>query len=126
MAAELVFKDEAAAEYDRAFAHVTMHFMPFLLRAARVVPGMHVLDIATGTGLSAEAALTAVGPRGHVVAADVSPAWVGPDVPLGAGRRAHGDDRPGARREDTLGGRTYCASTSAANMRHIALARLRG
>jgi ubiquinone/menaquinone biosynthesis C-methylase UbiE len=74
MAAELVFKDEAAAEYDRAFAHVTMHFMPFLLRAARVVPGMHVLDIATGTGLSAEAALTAVGPRGHVVAADVSPA----------------------------------------------------
>jgi hypothetical protein len=85
MAAELVFKDEAAAEYDRAFAHVTMHFMPFLLRAARVVPGMHVLDIATGTGLSAEAALTAVGPRGHVVAADVSPAWVGPDVPLGAG-----------------------------------------
>ena len=30
MAAELVFKDEAAAEYDRAFAHVTAHFMPFL------------------------------------------------------------------------------------------------
>ena len=37
---------------------------------------MHVLDIATGTGLSAEAALAAAGPTGHVVAADVSPAMV--------------------------------------------------
>src|SRR6202165_4866880 len=74
MVGELAFKDEAAAEYDRAFAHVTAHFMPFLLRAAHVAPGMHVLDIATGTGLSAEAALAAVGPTGHVTAADVSPA----------------------------------------------------
>src|SRR5712671_936385 len=74
MAEELAFKDEAAAEYDRAFAHVTAHFMPFLLRAGHVAPGMHVLDIATGTGLSAEAALAAVGPTGRVTAADVSPA----------------------------------------------------
>ena len=74
MGEELAFKDEAAGEYDRAFAHVTAHFMPFLLRAARVAPGMHVLDIATGTGLSAEAALGAVGPSGQVMAADVSPA----------------------------------------------------
>jgi ubiquinone/menaquinone biosynthesis C-methylase UbiE len=74
MAEGLAFKDEAAAEYDRAFAHVTAHFMPFLLRAAHVAPGMRVLDIATGTGLSAEAALAAVGPSGHVIAADVSPA----------------------------------------------------
>ena len=29
MAAELVFKGEAAAEYDRAFAHVTAHFFMF-------------------------------------------------------------------------------------------------
>jgi ubiquinone/menaquinone biosynthesis C-methylase UbiE len=74
MAEELAFKDEAAAEYDRAFAHVTAYFMPFLLRAARIASGMHVLDIATGTGLSAEAALAAVVPTGHVTAADVSPA----------------------------------------------------
>jgi len=74
MAREFTFEDEAAAEYDRAFAHVTVHFMPFLLRAAHIAPGMHVLDIATGTGLSAEAALDAVGPSGHVTAADVSPA----------------------------------------------------
>ena len=74
MAGELAFKDEAAAEYDRAFAHVTAHFMPFLLRAAHLAPGIRVLDIATGTGLSAKAALAAVGPTGHVTAADLSPA----------------------------------------------------
>ena len=76
MLEELSFKNEAAAEYDRAFAHVTMHFMPFLLRAAQVAPGMRVLDIATGTGLSADAALATVGPSGHVTAADVSAAMV--------------------------------------------------
>ena len=74
MAEELTFKDQAAAEYDRAFAHVTAHFMPFLLRAAHLAPSLRVLDIATGTGLSAEAALAAVGPTGHVTAADLSPA----------------------------------------------------
>src|SRR5579872_4211957 len=70
--AELVFRREAATEYDRAFAHVTRYFMPFVLRAAHVAQGMRVLDIATGTGLSAEAALDAVGSAGHVTAADVS------------------------------------------------------
>jgi ubiquinone/menaquinone biosynthesis C-methylase UbiE len=70
--AELVFRREAATEYDRAFAHVTRYFMPFVLRAAHVAPGMRILDIATGTGLSAEAALDAVGSAGHVTAADVS------------------------------------------------------
>jgi ubiquinone/menaquinone biosynthesis C-methylase UbiE len=76
MPEELTFRDEAAAEYDRAFAHVTAYFMPFLLRAAHLAPGMRILDIATGTGLSAEAALAAVGPTGHVTAADISPAMV--------------------------------------------------
>jgi ubiquinone/menaquinone biosynthesis C-methylase UbiE len=71
---ELVFEREAAAEYDRAFAHVTRYFMPFVLRAAHIAAGMSVLDIAAGTGLSAETALSAVGPTGHVTAADVSPA----------------------------------------------------
>ena len=76
MTKELLFKGEAAAEYDRAFAHVTRYFMPFLLRAADVTLGMRVLDIATGTGLSAEAALAGVGPTGHVTASDLSPAMV--------------------------------------------------
>jgi ubiquinone/menaquinone biosynthesis C-methylase UbiE len=76
MTEDLGFKDAAAAEYDRAFAHVTAYFMPFLLRAAHIAPGMCVLDIATGTGLSAEAALAAVGPTGHVTAADISSAMI--------------------------------------------------
>jgi ubiquinone/menaquinone biosynthesis C-methylase UbiE len=76
MTEELLFKGEAAAEYDRAFAHVTRYFMPFLLRAAEVRPGMRVLDVAAGTGLSAEAALAAVGPSGHVTACDLAPAMV--------------------------------------------------
>src|SRR5205085_10308331 len=64
------------ALYDQAFAHVTAYFMPFLLRAAGVAPGMRVLDIATGPGLSAQAALAAVGPTGHITATDISPAMV--------------------------------------------------
>ncbi len=39
MVKELDFKDEAAAEYDHAFAHVTAHFMPFLLRARSHLTG---------------------------------------------------------------------------------------
>jgi ubiquinone/menaquinone biosynthesis C-methylase UbiE len=76
MAEELTFKDEAAALYDEAFAHVTACFMPLLLRAGGVASGMRVLDIATGTGLCAEATLAAVGPTGHVTAVDISPAMV--------------------------------------------------
>jgi ubiquinone/menaquinone biosynthesis C-methylase UbiE len=76
MPEELTYHDDAAAGYDRAFAHVSAHFIPFLLRAARVAPGMRILDIAAGTGLAAEAALLAAGPTGHVIAADLSPAMV--------------------------------------------------
>jgi ubiquinone/menaquinone biosynthesis C-methylase UbiE len=73
---ELSFKDEAATAYDRAVAHVSAHFLPFLMRAARLQPGQRVLDIATGTGIAAEAALAVVGPGGHVTAADSSQAMV--------------------------------------------------
>jgi ubiquinone/menaquinone biosynthesis C-methylase UbiE len=73
---ELAYKDEAASAYDRAFAHVSTHFLPFLLRAARLEPCQLVLDAATGTGFAAEAALAVVGPGGHVTAADISPAMV--------------------------------------------------
>jgi len=67
-AEELPYKTEAAAGYDRAFAHISTHFVPFLLRAAHLAPGMRVLDIAAGTGLAAETALELVGPTGHVTA----------------------------------------------------------
>ena len=76
MAEELTYKNEAAAGYDRAFAPITTHFIPFLLRAAHIAPGMRVLDIAASTGLAAEAALGVVGPTGHITAADLSPAMV--------------------------------------------------
>jgi ubiquinone/menaquinone biosynthesis C-methylase UbiE len=76
MTGELAYQDEAAAEYDRAFAHVSSHFLPFLIGAAGVAPGMRVLDIATGTGLAAAECLRAVGPTGRVVAADLSEAMV--------------------------------------------------
>jgi ubiquinone/menaquinone biosynthesis C-methylase UbiE len=74
--AELQFREAAAAGYDRAVGHMTRQLIPSLLRAARLAPGMRVLDIATGTGIAAEAAAEAVGSPGHVVAADVSPAMV--------------------------------------------------
>ena len=76
MAGELAYHDEAAAEYDRAFAHVSSHFLPFLLGAACVAPGMKVLDVATGTGLAGVGCLRTVGPTGHVVAADLSESMV--------------------------------------------------
>jgi ubiquinone/menaquinone biosynthesis C-methylase UbiE len=73
---EMPYNNDAASGYDRAFAHVSSHFVPFLLRAAHLASGQRVLDVATGTGLAAEAALTVVGPSGHVTATDISPAMV--------------------------------------------------
>jgi ubiquinone/menaquinone biosynthesis C-methylase UbiE len=72
MGKELSYRAEAAAEYDRACFHVSAHFLPFLLRAARLAPGQRVLDVATGTGIAAEAALGIVGPAGSVLATDIS------------------------------------------------------
>jgi ubiquinone/menaquinone biosynthesis C-methylase UbiE len=76
MAEGLTYRSEAAAGYDRAFADVSRYFVPFLLRAGRLAPGQRVLDIATGTGLAAAAALDVVGSGGHVTAADIAPAMV--------------------------------------------------
>jgi ubiquinone/menaquinone biosynthesis C-methylase UbiE len=73
---ELQFRAAAAAGYDQTVGEMTRRVVPLLLNAARPTPGMRVLDIATGTGLAAEAALAAVGPTGSVVAADISPAMV--------------------------------------------------
>jgi ubiquinone/menaquinone biosynthesis C-methylase UbiE len=64
--------------------------MMIMRPAAHIAPGMHVLDIATGTGLWADAALAAVGPTGYVMAADVSPAMAEK-----ARERAPAPDRPG-------------------------------
>jgi ubiquinone/menaquinone biosynthesis C-methylase UbiE len=74
--AELQFKDTAAAGYDQAVGNLTRQLIPTLLRLARLGPGQRILDIASGTGLAAEAAAGIAGPSGHVVAADISPAMI--------------------------------------------------
>ena len=76
MSEELSFRAEAATEYDRAYSHVSGHFLPFLLQAARLTQGMKVSDVATGTGIAAEAILGIVGPEGEVFATDISPEMV--------------------------------------------------
>jgi tRNA A58 N-methylase Trm61 len=63
--AQLMYDATAAAGYERGFARISSHFIPFLLGAAGVSAGHRVLDVATGTGLAAEAALGLVGPTGH-------------------------------------------------------------
>jgi ubiquinone/menaquinone biosynthesis C-methylase UbiE len=68
--------DASAGTYDQVFGRVSREFVPTLLRAARLAPGMSVLDIATGTGNVAETALAAVGPSGHVTATDLSSAML--------------------------------------------------
>jgi ubiquinone/menaquinone biosynthesis C-methylase UbiE len=73
---DVLYLDEAAAEYDRAFAHVSEHFLPFLFNAAHLSHGMRVLDVATGTGLAAQGIADLIGPTGSVSATDVSPAMV--------------------------------------------------
>jgi ubiquinone/menaquinone biosynthesis C-methylase UbiE len=76
MTQEYSYGAGAAAGYNDAFSHVSSHFVPFLLRAARLRPGDKVLDVATGTGIAAEASLAFIGASGSVVAADISPDMV--------------------------------------------------
>jgi ubiquinone/menaquinone biosynthesis C-methylase UbiE len=70
------FYDAGAEGYDLLFGRVPRHFAGSLLRAARLTSGSSVLDIATGTGIVAEAIATTVGPSGKLVAADISPAML--------------------------------------------------
>jgi hypothetical protein len=63
--AELQFRDTAVAGYDRAVGLMTRQLLPPLLRAARLAPGMRVLDAAKGTGIAGggSGGRRAVGPR---------------------------------------------------------------
>ncbi len=74
---QLMYDATAAAGYERGFARISSHFLPFLLRAGRVAPGQRVLDVATGTGLAAEAALEIVVATGHITATDISEQMAG-------------------------------------------------
>jgi ubiquinone/menaquinone biosynthesis C-methylase UbiE len=62
--------------FDRTFGLPMRQFVPTLLLLARLAPGQRVLDIATGTGNAAEAALNVVGPSGHVTTVDDTPAML--------------------------------------------------
>lgn len=72
----LQFREAAAAGYDQAVGHWTRQLIPTLLRVVRLAADQRVIDIASGTGLAAEAAAAAVGPRGRVLATDISPAML--------------------------------------------------
>ncbi len=64
--------DQGAGGYDRSFGCVSAAFVPTLMRTALLGPGQRVLDVATGTGIAAQAAAAVIGPSGHVVATDIS------------------------------------------------------
>ena len=78
---ELAGWQGAAASYD-GFAGATRLFVPALVQAAGAKPGMHVLDIACGTGVAAHAAAQA---GARVTGVDFSPAM------LVTARRLHPD-----------------------------------
>ena len=61
-----------ALGYDAMFARVTQAFIPALLHAAQISEGQRILDVAAGTGAAAKAAKDMVGPKGEVVAGDIS------------------------------------------------------
>jgi ubiquinone/menaquinone biosynthesis C-methylase UbiE len=73
MTVERVAYNTGATGYDEFFGQVTRLYIPALLQAAQLRKGQAVLDVATGTGIAAEAALAIVGPSGSVIGGDVSP-----------------------------------------------------
>ena len=68
--------DGTAPDYDRVERMLAFGTGPWYrrqaLRRAGLVPGMHVLDVGTGTGLVAREALTLCGPTGRVTGVDPS------------------------------------------------------
>ena len=42
---QLMYDATAAAGYERGFARISSHFVPFLLQAGRVGPGQRILDV---------------------------------------------------------------------------------
>lgn len=82
--------DDTAGEYDFVERLLGLgrgpRYRRDALRRAGLVPGMRVLDIATGTGLVAREAIEIVGAHGSVIGLDPSPGMLeearGLDIPL--------------------------------------------
>ena len=72
-----VGKAVSASAYDRYIGRWSRLFVPNLLAAAEIAAGHRVLDVATGTGEVALAAISIVGHAGVVIGADISAAMVG-------------------------------------------------
>ena len=70
------FGDASARGYNQGFGSISGQFIPAILRAARVGHGHRMLDVATGTGVAAAAAVELVGPSGRVTATDLSPSMM--------------------------------------------------
>jgi ubiquinone/menaquinone biosynthesis C-methylase UbiE len=70
---------ERAAERDAYHAKIVVRLRALteaILEFSKVVPGMHVSDIACGTGDPVFALAEVVGPNGHVTATDVAPEMI--------------------------------------------------
>jgi ubiquinone/menaquinone biosynthesis C-methylase UbiE len=62
--------------YDRWTGRWSRRFLPAVLAAAEVKPGQRVLDVSTGTGEAALAALPIIGTSGLMVGVDIAPAML--------------------------------------------------
>ena len=69
-------QEVSADAYDRYIGRWSRLVVPSLLAAAEVGSGDRVLDVATGTGEAAIAAISLVGDAGVVVGADISAAML--------------------------------------------------
>ena len=70
-------QEVSADAYDRYIGRWSRLFVPSLLTAAEIGAGDQVLDMATGTGEAAIAAISLLGDTGVVVGADISAAMLG-------------------------------------------------
>jgi len=66
------FYNAGAEGYGIIFGRVPEHFHKILFRQGRLAAGHTVLDVATGTGIVAEAAAQLVGPSGSVIGVDIA------------------------------------------------------
>ena len=64
--------DSGASAWDRFSVRASTLYVPALLAAAKITGRQRVLDVATGTGLSAVEAAALIGPSGLVLGTDLS------------------------------------------------------